>query len=174
MAQEIINIGTLPNDGSGDPLRVAFQKINNNFTQLYGTGYQTIESVTTGTDLQEIFSYPADSFTEGIFQINSFNPSTQDSTTMTITSVIRNDLSNIQFTGTSTMVFGDYVTNYDMAVVSGNVVLYAQPLVDAQINHFIAYQILYNDVVLGTPLSTQSGSDLTTENDIDITTEQPV
>ena len=36
MSQEIINIGTLPNDGSGDPLRVAFQKINNNFTQLFG------------------------------------------------------------------------------------------------------------------------------------------
>jgi hypothetical protein len=35
MAQEIINIGTLPNDGSGDPLRVAFGKINNNFGELY-------------------------------------------------------------------------------------------------------------------------------------------
>lgn len=29
-----INIGTLPNDGSGDPLRVAFDKINNNFAEL--------------------------------------------------------------------------------------------------------------------------------------------
>lgn len=35
MAQKIINIGTLPNDRSGDPLRVAFQKINDNFTELY-------------------------------------------------------------------------------------------------------------------------------------------
>jgi hypothetical protein len=35
MAQEIINIGALPNDGSGDPLRVAFSKINNNFGELY-------------------------------------------------------------------------------------------------------------------------------------------
>ena len=34
MAQEIINIGALPNDGSGDPLRVAFQKINNNFNKV--------------------------------------------------------------------------------------------------------------------------------------------
>lgn len=37
MAQQIINIGTLPNDGSGDPLRVAFQKSNDNFTELYGS-----------------------------------------------------------------------------------------------------------------------------------------
>lgn len=35
MAQRIINIGTLPNDRSGDPLRVAFEKINSNFTELF-------------------------------------------------------------------------------------------------------------------------------------------
>lgn len=31
MAYEIINVGELPNDGTGDPVRVAFVKINNNF-----------------------------------------------------------------------------------------------------------------------------------------------
>jgi hypothetical protein len=31
---EIINVGVLPNDGLGDPLRVAFGKINNNFANL--------------------------------------------------------------------------------------------------------------------------------------------
>jgi hypothetical protein len=31
MNYEIINVGTLPNDGSGDPMRTAFIKINNNF-----------------------------------------------------------------------------------------------------------------------------------------------
>jgi hypothetical protein len=38
MAQEVIDTGTLPNDGKGDTLRVAGQKINNNFTQLFNTG----------------------------------------------------------------------------------------------------------------------------------------
>ena len=33
---EPINIGVLPNDGSGDPLRVAFEKINNNFANFTG------------------------------------------------------------------------------------------------------------------------------------------
>jgi hypothetical protein len=37
MAQEIINIGAAANDGTGDPLRTAFDKVNNNFTQLYNT-----------------------------------------------------------------------------------------------------------------------------------------
>tara|TARA_B100001113_G_scaffold352393_1_gene353626 strand:- start:696 stop:2495 length:1800 start_codon:yes stop_codon:yes gene_type:complete len=37
MAQQTINIGTNANDGTGDPLRTAFDKINDNFTELYGT-----------------------------------------------------------------------------------------------------------------------------------------
>lgn len=36
MAFQEINIGTWPSDGSGDPLRVSFDKINDNFTELYG------------------------------------------------------------------------------------------------------------------------------------------
>jgi hypothetical protein len=35
MAKQTINIGTLPNDGTGDPLRSAFEKINENFDELY-------------------------------------------------------------------------------------------------------------------------------------------
>jgi hypothetical protein len=35
MAQKIINIGTSANKGDGDPLRLAFGKINDNFTELY-------------------------------------------------------------------------------------------------------------------------------------------
>ena len=37
MAQQTINIGTNANDGTGDPLRTAFDKINDNFSELYGT-----------------------------------------------------------------------------------------------------------------------------------------
>lgn len=35
MAQQTINIGTVPNDGTGDPIRTAFDKANDNFTELY-------------------------------------------------------------------------------------------------------------------------------------------
>lgn len=38
MAQEVINTGSLPNDGKGDNLRTAAIKINNNFAQLFTTG----------------------------------------------------------------------------------------------------------------------------------------
>ena len=37
MSQQIINIGSYPSDGSGDPLRVSFDKINQNFAELYST-----------------------------------------------------------------------------------------------------------------------------------------
>ena len=35
MAKQTINIGALPNDGTGDPLRDAFDKTNDNFNEIY-------------------------------------------------------------------------------------------------------------------------------------------
>jgi hypothetical protein len=38
MTQYVINIGTLPNDGTGDPLRTAFNETNLNFNQVFAAG----------------------------------------------------------------------------------------------------------------------------------------
>lgn len=38
MTQQVINIGSSPNDGTGDPLRTAYNKINENFSELYAKG----------------------------------------------------------------------------------------------------------------------------------------
>ena len=35
MTKKIINIGSSENAGNGDPLRIAFNKVNDNFTELY-------------------------------------------------------------------------------------------------------------------------------------------
>lgn len=35
MSQQEINVGTTANDRKGDSLRIAFQKVNANFTELY-------------------------------------------------------------------------------------------------------------------------------------------
>lgn len=52
MAKQIINIGSAANDGSGDPLRSAFDKINDNFNEVYtelgGTTLSNI-SITNNT-----------------------------------------------------------------------------------------------------------------------------
>jgi hypothetical protein len=38
MSVELIDLGLLPNDGTGSPLRIAFERINNNFGQMAGLG----------------------------------------------------------------------------------------------------------------------------------------
>jgi len=37
MARQTINIGSSPNKGDGDPVRVAFDKVNSNFEELYAS-----------------------------------------------------------------------------------------------------------------------------------------
>ena len=57
MVQSTINIGTLANDGTGDDLREAFIKVNNNFNELY---LRTPESTTASNKL------PDDATTAGV------------------------------------------------------------------------------------------------------------
>lgn len=45
MTQQIINIGAAPDDGTGDHLRVAFDKSNQNFTELYNASAESVVSV---------------------------------------------------------------------------------------------------------------------------------
>jgi hypothetical protein len=176
MTQEIINIGTVPNDGEGDPLRTAFTKINNNFTQLYSTGTFTYDAYSFGdTAGQIIFQTPANLFTQGTFQINSNNPDTDDSQNIILNLAISNDVSNVKWNGHSTLFFNDPVTTYNVDLVDGNIRLLVNPLVDANVYHFIAAQITFNNNIPGMPLELEglSGDVLGTENIIPITTEQP-
>jgi hypothetical protein len=68
MAKQIVNIGTSPNQGNGDPLRTAFTKINENFTELY-----TALGLASDVDLNL-----------GAFQFDGSIMSTTDSTAITI------------------------------------------------------------------------------------------
>jgi hypothetical protein len=51
MAKQTINIGTTPNDGTGDALRNAFDKTNSNFTELYD-GKQ--DDLVSGTNIKTV------------------------------------------------------------------------------------------------------------------------
>ena len=48
MAKQTINIGTTANDGTGDPLRTAFDKVNSNFTELYNDDTGDVNSIIAG------------------------------------------------------------------------------------------------------------------------------
>jgi hypothetical protein len=52
MAQEIINVGTTANDGTGDKVRDAFIKVNSNFAELYDEGGAniTVNNPVTSTE----------------------------------------------------------------------------------------------------------------------------
>lgn len=55
MTKQVINIGTIANDGTGDALRTAYSKANDNFTELYANWEMTVAAsdettaLTTGT-----------------------------------------------------------------------------------------------------------------------------
>lgn len=51
MAKQTVNIGSVANDGTGDPLRTAFDKINDNFTELYSDDAGDVGSITGGTGI---------------------------------------------------------------------------------------------------------------------------
>ena len=48
MVQEVINLGAFANDGTGDPLRIALTKTNNNFSRLFAT-VGSVDTYTTNT-----------------------------------------------------------------------------------------------------------------------------
>ena len=78
MGKQTINVGTTGNDGTGDDLRTAGNKINDNFTELYAD-VRTLQITTgaTGSNLgvtfdsnQVIFEGTADSFETTLGVIN--------------------------------------------------------------------------------------------------------
>ena len=52
MAQQFIDFGSFPNDPTADPLRAAFQKIQDNFTDIYNTTSSAgVSTLTVGAGL---------------------------------------------------------------------------------------------------------------------------
>ena len=52
MSQQAIDFGSFPNDPSADPIRAAFAKVQNNFTELYSVTFATgVVSLTAGAGL---------------------------------------------------------------------------------------------------------------------------
>lgn len=175
-AQEWINIGEQPNDGEGDPLRTAFAKINNNFSNLFFTATTTGNTFTTGLDPEQvIYETPASTFSQGKFQIRSSDPSTIDMQDITITASIKNDLSGVKFSGYGTLFDGNALCRYDMDVFAGNVRLLINPIKDTTILHFIASAVTFiGDYSSGLNIGLDGypdGSVMGTEDDIILTTE---
>ena len=141
MSQEIINVGTLANDGEGDPLRVAFQKVNNNFTNLFATSSEISISNTTGnTSGQVIFETAIANFSQAVFQIRSADDAA-NSQSLTINAQLNNANDDVKFSAFGTVFIGTAVCNYDMDVVSSNVRILCNPVVSSNLTHTISSQL---------------------------------
>ena len=105
MARQSINIGSSANDGTGDPLRTAFDKINDNFVELYGSDndINTLDAnmdvnnfaITTGVTNGNVTITPngTGNINLGSITVNGSQISSNDSTQITLAD-------NIQTTGT--------------------------------------------------------------------------
>lgn len=87
MAKQVINIGTSANDGTGDPLRTAFDKVNDNFTELYNDDSGDVDSVNgqSGTVVLD-----SDDITEG--STNLYNQTHTGDVTGSTALTIANDV----------------------------------------------------------------------------------
>ena len=52
MARQTINIGTTANDGTGDPLRTAMDKVNDNFDEIYASPLFTEDITISGNEIR--------------------------------------------------------------------------------------------------------------------------
>jgi hypothetical protein len=76
MAKQEINLGSAPNAGDGDPLRTAFNKINENFDELYNTSggldlLNVASNVIPATDNTYDLGSPAKRWKHGYFATGS-------------------------------------------------------------------------------------------------------
>jgi len=64
MAREVINVGAVPNDGTGDPIRTAYIKCNNNFGELYSRVQTLVPSTAVGSagDTAGMYAYDSGFF----------------------------------------------------------------------------------------------------------------
>ena len=101
MAQQTINIGTAPNDNTGDPLRTGMTKVNANFTENYTT---LAAQATTNSNQASTNASQASTNTTVANQISALQAFSTTVTTYTPT--LTDSTGGATFAGTAT---GQYV-----------------------------------------------------------------
>lgn len=176
--QEWINVGAAPNDGTGDPLRTAFQKINNNFSNLFYTTTSTSDAYSVGTAANQVLlQIPISEFTQGTFQIRSNDVNSDASQDIILSAQLMQNGVGVKFSGYGTTFSNTSgICNYDMDVIAANVRILTNPIANTTIFHFIASQVTFTGTV---PIIADIGLDnyppnsvLLTEDDFNLALEQ--
>ncbi len=124
MAQQTINIGTSANKGNGDPIRTAFSKTNDNFTELY-TRVLAVENGTINVVVSDVKgSVHADDsalMIDGISAqiVGPVNNTSVTTTTLTATNIIGDVTGDVTGTVTGSLVGNS--TGYHTGDITGSV-----------------------------------------------------
>ena len=130
MAKQVIGIGTTANDGTGDPLRTAFNKANDNFTELYnGAGGVADDSITYAKLGTEFTTSTALATNVDFSTAQVFTKTLSGDTTLTFSNAEIGMVKDLVITGSHTLtlpsgstVAGTYdgsVSNLIQVVVTG-------------------------------------------------------
>lgn len=135
MAKQSVDVGTVANDGTGDPLRTAMVKINENFTELYtnavlttsvSVGNSTINSSMSNTAGFYTGNSAGSRFLANTGVVDITNGTTSSNLTATTAKVGANVIVNTSsiFVGNSTQNVINFQTYVDVANTQGNTKIY--------------------------------------------------
>ncbi len=99
MAKQVINIGTTANDGTGDPLRTAFDKVNDNFDEVYGVDFVDYDKLGTEFTTAAVISASDVDFSSAAV----FTKTLSANTTLTFSSVETGMVKDLVITGDFTL-----------------------------------------------------------------------
>ena len=177
MARQNINIGSSANDGTGDPLRTAFDKINDNFVDLYGSdnNLNTLDAnldvnnnqITTGVTNGDITITPngTGNIKLGAMKFNGTTLSSDDSTQININENIQTtgtlNVSGATTLGTSlALATGATVTGIDNGALGTSATLLAT---QGAIKTYVDAQVTASDLDFTADDSTTNSIDLDSE-----------
>ena len=178
MARQNINIGSSANDGTGDPLRTAFDKINDNFVELYGgdNDINTLDAnldvnnfaITTGRTNGDITVTPngTGSIKLGAVKFNGTTISSDDSTIININEALVVDgtasVSGALSSDTSLkLATGATVTGIDNGALGSSATLLAT---QGAIKTYVDAQVTAQDLDFACDDSTTLSIDLDSES----------
>jgi hypothetical protein len=115
MAKQVINIGTRPNSKDGDAIRDAFNKVNQNFTELYAITSGTVEGI---TELAQ--DYAAQMLVSGVHSGITVNyDDINNRLNLSLADQISTDLTGSVFSNNSTLLVDAVNGTIPYSVISG-------------------------------------------------------
>jgi hypothetical protein len=118
MAKQTVNIGTVSNDGTGDQLRNAFDKLNDNFNEVYGNNFVTEamlnDNIVTNAELGVEYTSAVALTSAAAITVDTslgdvFTMTSGHSHTFNFTNVVIGDVKTLEITGSGgsyTSAFG--------------------------------------------------------------------